>query len=245
MRISQMSDLDLMRTFKYISNLCGYPEVSQDKSQVLLKFIREEHGHNTDTDLISAFTALAAGRLEEKQDGLKSLTSLTASRVLQAYTRQKKISSKVDDIPEDKSVASEETIRLIQQYSNRVIRFNQEVTKDERAMLMDHWIGKQRENYKLYRRVDLLTSTSFDYLEHNGTLRIKDDAFTMWDGKTYIEIARWSEIEELGINQKRREDITLNQKNVEFRRMMSPSAGGSLKDAVKRVAMSIYFEHSN
>ena len=244
MKLNQIPDLDLQRTLKYICNLCGYPEVSSEKAPTVIKFLRDYHGHNTDAELISAFEAMAAGRLEEKVESFKSLTGLSASRVLQAYARQKRSNQTLKEMPDGKSEASEDTIRLIQQFSNRTIRFNQEISESEHRMLMDHWIGIQRENFKSNQRVDMLTSTTFDYLEKNGSLRIKNDVLQMWDGKSYIDLMPWEQVQDLGLRQKAAEDKSLNNFNRrEFRTIGAPCLGDSLEKVTKRVAVSIYFEH--
>lgn len=243
MRLSQLPDNDFARTLKYVCNLCGFPEPNHEKQQVIISFLKANHGNNTDEDLIQAFTALASGRLDEKAESFKTLTGLSASRVLQSYARQRRVEA-FNELPPGKTVANDETIKLIQQFSGRMIRFDQEITRDEHRMLMDHWISQQRENYRIHKRVDLLTSTSFDYLEKNGTLRVKGDYLQMFDGKTYINIVPWMNCQNQGNRLKAQEQLQLNTPT-EFRTMTSPSAGGSLSDAVKRVAMGYYFDYLN
>lgn len=243
MTISQLPDADLIKTFKYICNLCGYPEVGHEKLPVLIDFLRLNHGHNTTDELTDAYRALASARLEEKVDNFKSLNGMAASRVLQAYMRSRKKDTSFQT--NDKGRLSDDNRELIHSYNGETVMFNHEVTPDMRKMLMRHWIQRQKENYMEIKRADLLTATSFDFLMEEGTVRISGEMFQVFTDNTYKDICPWEEIERLGKRLVATEEMQINKnRSTGFRRMLSPSAGGSQKDGIKRMAVAVYFDHT-
>lgn len=225
----------------YITSLCGYPTVSTDKMNVLLEFLRETHGHNTSEELSEAYKALAAGRLDEKMDNFKSITGMSASRVLQSYLRNKKTETQTY-APEGRSFASDDTKELIFKYNGRQVMFNDEVTQDEHYMLMDHWIEKHLENYRLLKRPDLLTSTGFDYLEKKGILRVSGGMLQKKFMDSYMDLKAWTTIETMAVRMKFEEDSMITKNRSNLKKMLSPTIGMPLDEVKKKVALWVYFD---
>jgi len=72
MKIADVSHADFKKVIIYISSLCGYPSQTEDKLEIIYKFLKDQHGHNTIEELTDAYNQLAAGRLDEKMDSFKS-----------------------------------------------------------------------------------------------------------------------------------------------------------------------------
>lgn len=234
MRSATYSDFE--KAAAYICSVCGYPAVTTDKLKVLMQFMQENHGRNTLDDLQNAFISLAAGRLDEKMDNIKSLTGLSASRVLQAYRRN--ISQHTpDEYDPNRSRMTEENIELIKAFNGRPVFYNDEVTKEEHDYLMDYWINESKEQYKRHRRADLLTETAFNHLKNKGLLKI-DDGVQVNLG-TWQTTVTGATLKQLATQMKSMED---SMGSGGFRRMLSPSAGRPIESCYKRVAVASYFD---
>lgn len=242
MNLSSMPRDEFERLVGYITNLCGYPAVTSDKMNVLIDFLRVNHGHNTSDELTDAYRALASARLEEKIDNFKSLTGMSASRVIQAYMRTRK--NKESNLPKnDSGYLTDDSREVIRGYNGRNVMYNHEVSDDERKVLMRHWIGKQQENYSELKRADLLTASSFVFLENEGTLRVKNGMLQKFQDNLYQDLCPWATVEDRGKRLVASESIMMsNARETSFRRMMSPSAGGSVEDGIRRMAVAIYFD---
>ncbi len=201
-----------------------------------MQFMQENHGRNTLDDLQNAFVALAAGRLDEKMDNIKSLTGLSASRVLQAYRRN--ISQHTpDEYDPNRSRMTDENIELLKAFNGRLVIYNDEVTKEEHDYLMDYWINESMEQYKHHRRADLLTETAFDHLNRKGLLKIDDGVqVNLGTWQTTVTAAT---LKQLAIKIKTMEE---SMGSSGLRRMLSPSAGRPVESCYKRVAVASYFD---
>lgn len=248
MKLSEISQEEFIKLTGNITTLCGYPSITQDKLNILTAFLHDIHGHNTVDELMSAYRSFAAGRLDEKLESMKSLTGMSASRVLQSYLRNTKKDTnsaipEKDSTGKDRSFVNDENKKLIFDYSGRWVTYRDELTEEEENYLMQYWVNQSKENYKKHKRPDLLTSVSYDFFIRNGTLRRSGDMFQCWTGKTYEDVCPWTRLEDGGKRLKFNEDQAIQKsKQGNFRQMMSHSAGGSLENAVKRFAVSVYFD---
>lgn len=243
MKISNAQPHEFEATVKHICTLCGFPAVPPDKLNVMIYFLKDNHGNNTLEELQSAFSAMAAGRLDEKMDNFKSLTGLSASRILEAYRRQNtKAKGTTNDPPEGRSWATDETREIIRNYNGRIIQFNDEVTRDERDMLMRFWINKHYKTYKENGRDDLLTTGTYDFLMEKGILRIENETLQKLSGDYNIDLMTWRDVKELGRRLKAKEDLQQNSSRSGFRAMMKKTDVKPLEFAEKRAAVAVYFD---
>jgi hypothetical protein len=240
MTISQIPRSEFEKTIGYITTLCGYPALTQDKMNVLIDFLRLNHGYNTADELTDAYRALASARLEEKVESFKSLSGLSASRVLQSYLRAKRKDT-AQPAAGDRKI-SEENRKIIKNYNGRDVIFQDDLTTDERNTLMRHWINESRLNYKQINRPDLITSTSFDFLSNEGTLRVHENMLQRWTGHDYVDLCSWSVVRERAGKLVYQEEMMFSKNSDHARRMMSPVAGTGIDNAIKRMAVAIYFD---
>lgn len=234
---------DFEKTAGYICALCGFPAVSTDKMNTLVNFLRDNHGNDSLESLEAAFNSLAAGRLDEKMDSFKSLTGLSASRVLTAYMRERnKSKGTVNEAPDGKNWTTDDTRQIIFNYNGRTVLFNEDVTKEESEMLMRFWINKHFNTYKQNGRNDLLTVGTYDYLMNKGILRIENDRLQKYDGDGYTDLMHWNQVKDLALRLKYTEDGMLNSNKAGFRSMMKKPEGKPMEFAEKRAAVAVYFD---
>lgn len=229
---------DFKRAFNQICSLCGYPAVKDDKIEVFINFLRYNHGTDTIDDLINAFNALAAGRLDEKMDSFKSLTGLSASRVLSAY---KRLNTKSNPIEEDpRSRMTDENMELIFNRTGRKVYFNDDLNQDEKDYLMEYWMKENEKLYLASGRANGITATSFDYLINKGEIRKENDMLQIRRNGQFIDLCYWSEIERGGKTLKKEEDVILASIKVSpIRRAAGKSVNE--EDAIKRYAVMMYY----
>jgi hypothetical protein len=235
MKLAHTPDADFLKVLNHICILCGYPALSPDKSSVVISFLRNTHATATTEDLSDAFNQLAAGRLDEKMDGFKSVTGLSCSRVLQAYLRQRQATTTRSE--QVSGVISEENREIILAYNGRAVYHNADLTGDERDYLNNYWIEKQRENYIRTRRMECISITAFDFLERTGRLRIENGQLQKLHGQTYVTIAQWETVEDMGMRYKQSEDAMMRDPD-----RICLGTLRSVSEAVKKTAVSIYFE---
>lgn len=247
MKLSEISTADLKLTADYICSLCGYPSLNEEKLNVLSGFLRDQHGHNTAKDLMEAYNQLASGRLDEKMDTFKSLTGLSASRVLCAHMREKaKAKGTIsDEAPTGKSWASDDTREIIRNFNGRTVLFNEDVTRDERDALMKHWINRHyvawAERANKPDRDAFLTTGTYQFLEEKGLIRIKDDQMQAWQDKAYVTIASMDDIRQVAVALQYREDTQMNAGKT-FRELAQKKVGTLTVDqATMKVIVGKYF----
>jgi len=246
MKIVETNQTDLNNTYSYICSLCGYPALSQDKINILTSFLRNQHGYNTVDELTEAYNQLAAGRLDEKMDSFKSLTGLSASRVLSAFMRErgKGQDTGIQEPPEGKSWTSDDTRSIIRNYNGRVVLFNEDVTEDEYKMLMQFWINRHYHTWKEREgkldRDAFLTIGTYRYLEKQGLIRIQDDQLQAWDGKAYVYLAPVKQVKEMAIRLQFSEDMQLN-KDKSIKDLRKKQTSMTVSDAEQKVAVGLYF----
>lgn len=242
MKIKDCSYNDFRVTVNYICSLCGFPMCQEDKAQIAFNFLRQNHGYNELDELQTSFEALAAGRLDEKMDSFKSFTGLSASRVLQSHGRIKKqAEGNVPQPDAGKSFLTDENRILIMDRFQRNVVFNEDLTDHEKDYLMNHWIEINRQDYYKHGRADLLASTSFDYLEKNGTIRNHNGEFQYFQNNLYNTICSWSEIQAGGLRMKNQEDMAAS-KNKNWKALMGRQSDSNLDGCIKRYAVSVYFD---
>lgn len=245
MKLSEVGFSDFKKLAAYICTLCGYSNQSDDKIEITLSFLREIHGYSNVKDLQDAYIALAAGRLDEKHEMIKSFTGMTASRVLQSYLRTKKNSMEADaQVDADRSYVNDENKVLIFKRFNHSVMYRDELSKAEEDYLMECWLNECRKTYKEVKKVELLTVGSFDYYERNGILRVKDGMFQHFANNVYNDICPWSEIEDGGRMVKYNHEMALQKANQDkgmVRMKLNPTMV-NLSDSVKRFAVSVYFD---
>ena len=247
MKLKETSYADFEKTVSYICSLCGFPSVTGFKLNTLADFMRSEYGQSTLEDLQNAFVSLASGRLDEKLEGVKSLTGMTASRVLQSYMRNRKQEqpAKIEQKDgKDRSFVNDENRQLLFDKFGRWYTFADELGDAENNYLMEHWVEENRKAYKGIRKPYLLTASSFDYFERMGTLRVKDGMLQYFENKTYNDLMPWSQVEQGGVRLKYSEETMLakSREGSLIRNMGLRPAVVTLEDATKRYAVSVYFE---
>ena len=247
MRISEANQTALNSAYTYICNLCGYAALNQEKINVLTSFLRDQHGHNTAKDLMEAYNSLASGRLDEKMDTFKSLTGLSASRVLCAHMREKaKAKGTIsDEAPAGKSWASDDTREIIRNFNGRTVLYYEEVTPEERDVLMKHWINRHYvawdERANEPDRDAFLTTGTYQFLEEKGMIRIKDDQLQAWQDKAYVTIASMDDIRRVAVALQYREDTQMNAGKT-FRELAQKKVGTLTVDqATMKVIVGKYF----
>lgn len=231
---------DFKKAFNQICSLCGYPAVKDDKTDTFINFLKYNHGSDTIDDLINAFNAMAAGRLDEKMDNFKSLTGLSASRVLSAY---KRLNAKPNAIEEDtRSRMTDENTELIFNRTGRKVYFNDDLTLDEKDYLMQYWMQENEKQYLATGRADHITTSSFDYLVNKGIIRKENNTLQIYQNGQFVDICYWSEIERGGKTLKKEEELILSNVKVSPIRR-APGKSVNEEDAIKRYAVMIYYSN--
>ena len=236
---------DLTKRIGYLCNLCGWAVPGHDKMQVVIDFLRQEYGYHDVDDLGNAFHAFAAGRLDEKLDqSLKAMAPPSIARIMQSYSRIKMANtSSQPSKDEGRSYISDENKDLIYKNFGRTVLFTDEVLPAEREFLMRYWIGKQQEQFYTHQRADLLTPSSFDFLIEMKDMVLTGNQLRYKTVNGYVLLCDWDEVEDKGTRLKVSEDLALEKSREDgFRKLMSPLAGGSLTDAIKRAAVAIYYD---
>jgi hypothetical protein len=237
-QIINIPESDLVAMCARVSTVCGYAILSKDKQVSIFDYLRRYFPH-TDTQTIeTAFEWLALGRLQEKLDQHKSLTGLSISRVLDDYNRQflnkPEKGSKED---RDRSEASDETVRLIQEYSGRRVRYNDEVNDFERKYLLEFWAKEQEKAYRETGHAQILTAQTFDFLASNGSIR-------EWNGEFQYK-ASDNEYYPLVSYDKANVDAILMRREVEAAKSRLKNYIPSIlndEDYLKKIVVKHYFD---
>lgn len=234
MKIKDITPSQFQKDANYICTLCGYPSVAPDKLEIMLTFLKDHHGWNDIEELVKAYEALAAGRLEEKMDSFKSMNGMHVSRVIQAYMRSKKTNENGEK--SEIGFLSDDCQDVLFNKTGRRVTMKADLSQSDKDLLMDYWIGENMKVYKDTRSLSTITATSYDYLIRKGILRENGGNIEYSVNGGYHHLVTMDACKRGG------EELSKSDKKGFTTKTIQKISWGSIGEPWKRYAVACYFE---
>lgn len=220
--ISQVGDQELKSVFATVCDLCGYPRLTDDKYRTLADFTRAHFKLEPLESIINAFDMLAAGKLDDKLDGLKSLTAMALSRTMESYRRNcinKNVNENIIEVDGkwvDRWPLNPECQEILKAKTGKFVYWNDQVSEEDRNILMQHYYEKARDEFNATGSIYAITDSMFDYLQRIGLASVRNGVLYRERGFGWEQIADAGEINEM-TERIKKETTLIKKSNSMFR----------------------------